>query len=79
MVMASSCNFQVFEGNADSDTKVAHTFDRVTGKFIRVYPLTWSGDMPCMRMDIGGCSGKNNCQMSSMDEKYCLVETIISQ
>ena len=49
---------QVFEGNTDSDTKVAHTFDRVTGKFIRVYPLTWSGDMACMRMDIGGCSGK---------------------
>lgn len=47
--------FQVFVGNADSNSVVRHKLhDLVEARYLRFLPLTWASHV-CMRVEAYGC------------------------
>ena len=48
--------FQVFSGNVDSNTTEKHMFPLIfVADAIRIFPLSWNGTRPAMRLELLGC------------------------
>jgi hypothetical protein len=55
-VLRISTLFQIFHGNTDVFTVVAHDLDpTIMARYIRVYPGYDTGTNVCMRLELYGC------------------------
>ena len=60
----------MLEGNSDGHSiKDVILAESIHARFVRIYPLTWSG-MICLRAEVYGCSTQGKARMLSLNSGY---------